>query len=117
MTSFKIIASLALIGFANAVVEDCPCFSRDELQNIVDIDTLTSCRESHSTGSGLGIFQTFNDGDTMEFGYSITLTGPYPPCMQGSSDAYSNTGTMEQAETCAQFVRDRCTEMGLLKEY
>jgi len=117
MPSLKLIASLALLAVANAVVEDCPCFTRDELKQIEDVDTLSSCRESHSTGSGLGIFKQNNDENEMQDGYSITLQGEYSPCMQGNTDSFSNTGTSEQAETCAQFVRDRCTEMGLLKEY
>ena len=110
MPSLKIIASLALIAFANALVEDCPCFSRRELESIDDVDPLRSCRESHSTGSGIGIYQV-SDADAMPRGYSIELHGYYPSCMQGDAEHFSNTGTMEQAETCAQFIRDRCEEI------
>jgi len=110
MPSLKIITSLALIAFVNAVVEDCPCFSRKELESIDDVDPLRSCRESHSTGSGIGIYQAA-DADSMPRAYSIELHGPYPACMQGDEESSSNTGTMEQAETCAQFIRDRCKEI------
>ena len=110
MPSLKIITLLALLAFANAVVEDCPCFSRKELESIDDVDPLISCRESHSTGSGIGIYQV-TDEYSMPRGYSIELHGHYPACMQGDAEHYSNTGTMEQAETCAQFIRDRCNEI------
>ena len=58
----------------------------------------------------LGIYQV-TDEYSMPRGYSIELHGHYPACMQGDAEHYSNTGTMEQAETCAQFIRDRCNEI------
>jgi len=36
--------------------------------------------------------------------------------MQGDAEHYSDAGTMEQAETCAQFIRDRCKEINFAPE-
>jgi hypothetical protein len=109
---------------------DCLCFTASDLLqfNEYTTDFETSCRESHSTGSGLGIFKYYNDQDFNEdgqplhdeFGYSVNLNSEMPVCVLGNHDTQESSitlGTLEEGEDCAQLIRDRCTEIGHLAEF
>ncbi|GFH52235.1 predicted protein [Chaetoceros tenuissimus] len=87
MISLKSILLLSILASSKAEFdpEDCPCFSRDELKAITDVDELLSCRESHATGSGIGIYEKMTDETQL------------------NAKAYS-------AENCANFIRERCVE-------
>lgn len=113
MIFLKSILLLSILASSKAEIdpEDCPCFSRDELKAISDVDELLSCRESHATGSGIGIFEKMTDETQLNAkAYSISMNAPYA-CRNGHYAEDMNTDNKQQAENCANFIRERCVEI------
>ena len=108
-----VLAMLVGLFVKSFAYEDCPCFDREDL-NIISAENyhnvLSGCRESHALGSGIGIY-TEEEDEYGPKGFRISLQEPFL-CVGGSLGNIFNAGTQLQAETCAQFVRDRCAAIG-----
>eukprot|EP00558_Chaetoceros_sp_UNC1202_P002969 CAMPEP_0197234254 /NCGR_PEP_ID=MMETSP1429-20130617/2042_1 /TAXON_ID=49237 /ORGANISM="Chaetoceros sp., Strain UNC1202" /LENGTH=123 /DNA_ID=CAMNT_0042692609 /DNA_START=74 /DNA_END=445 /DNA_ORIENTATION=+ len=117
MPSIAPLATILSLVIANTAMaqEDCPCFSRKDLDshfNAVNIDNDASCRESHSTGSGIGIWLNQNKSESgfhEIFGYNVNISNL--ECLV-EGDMILTLPDVERAETCAQFIRDKCAEIG-----
>ncbi len=114
-STMKLFMSLGLTLVATSSAEYCPCFTKEMLESITSDnyhDVMSSCHETHYTGSGIGIYSIETD-DHGHLGYHVSLGkyGAPPECVMGSAHMVSGTKNMEQAEICAQLIRDRCAEI------
>jgi hypothetical protein len=112
-SSMQLILASFGLTIAATSAEYCPCFTKTDLETITQdnyLDILSSCHESHSTGSGIGIFST-EENEHGPLGYHVSLNSAMPLCTMGSANMLMNTGNFEQAEVCAELIRNRCMEV------